>query len=166
MRQIQMPPLYPRTGGGKTAMKQLNELAGTAPSAAALLKTHLQRPWKTLRPGLITCHGSNGAIPSSCPQASAGPGRDMRAARTQQHRTTFSQERLHCPLSNERWQSIFPGRPAGLAGQEAPQCSLRRAASCVHTQAHTRAHTRRARGARSPALSRSPRRPGPHLRWR
>lgn len=86
----------------KIAMKQLNKLAGTAPSAAALLKTHLQRPWKTLRPGLITCHGSNGAIPSSCPQASAGPGRDMRAARTQQHRTTFSQERLHCPLSNER----------------------------------------------------------------
>lgn len=61
-------------------MKQLNKLAGTAPPAAALLKTHLQRPCKTLRPGLITCHGSSGAIPGSCPQASTGPGRDMRAA--------------------------------------------------------------------------------------
>lgn len=64
----------------KPAMKQLNKLAGTASPAAALLKTHLQRPRKTLRPGLITCHGSSGANPSSCPQASAGPGRDKRAA--------------------------------------------------------------------------------------
>lgn len=90
--------------GKRTAMKQLNRLAGTAPPAAALLKTHLQCPCKTLKPGLITCHGSSGAIPGSCPQASTGPGRDGTCGRprTQRHRATFSQERLHCPLSNER----------------------------------------------------------------
>lgn len=61
-------------------MKQLNRLAGTAPPAAELLKTHLQRSCKMLKPGLITCHRSSGAIPGSCPQASAGQERDKRAA--------------------------------------------------------------------------------------
>lgn len=185
MGSVQRPPLCPGTEQRHAAGGRAPPRAGQSLTpAAALLKTHLQRP--ATRSALAWEPVTGPAAPTFPASPRYGLGRVTRAIQT---KTVLK----HCLTGEARQPIIKLTLTAHLLGHSslarpsasppprvlARPCRVRstavltrrgsrvpRPGACVHTHAHARAHPD-APGAPAPLrFPAAPRRPGPHLRWR